>query len=813
MDDARWDELQRVFTEAVALPAEQRGAYLDRACEGNGPLRREVEALLAAHASSESVLEYATSTEDETLPPSGPAGGPGGIAGTAALPSVPGYRIVRELGRGGMGIVYEAERAHPRRLVALKVLRSSFTQPAMRRRFEYEIQLLARLQHPGIAQIFDAGIVPSPDGPIPYFAMELVHGRSLHEVAKDPGLDLRGRLELIARIADAVHHAHQKGVIHRDLKPGNILIAPDGQPKILDFGVARAVDPDLQMTTMRTEVGQLIGTLPYMSPEQVEGDPGQLDTRSDVYALGVVAYELIAGSLPYDLRNKLIPEAVRVIRQEEPSRLSVTNRECRGDVETIIAKSLEKDRERRYQSVAEFASDVRRFLADEPIVARPPSRVYLVRKFAKRHRGLVAVSSVALVLLVCAAVVSTVLAVRLSGANSSLSAAVTEAGEARAEAQARAAAAQAVNEFYTTHLLLAAAPEVSLGRDVTIVEALDDAAGRVDTELADQQEAAAFIHRALGSVYRRLNDQSRALYHSGRSLELYEATLGDDDVVTLEVMNIHARLLMDDTRYAEAEALRERSLEGLRAHAGPSHPATLRVMISHAMVAKEFDEVDRAIELFEEALPQYERWPEADAETLLDYRTALSQAYDAAGRADEALQVLRSAIAEARLTMDPDHPTYLKALNSLGATFATRGDFASALPITQEIAESAERVLGEGHLNALLARQNLARTYSALGRFAEAEPIWLDVVPRIVEQLPDPHPLAGIVTKSLGIALAEHERDAEALPHLLESYRHLEATYGNEHPQTQQVVRWLVAVYDRGGEVENGDRWRALLGG
>ncbi|MFG0258835.1 MAG: tetratricopeptide repeat protein [Phycisphaerales bacterium JB041] len=813
MDDARWVELQRVFTEAVALPAGERAAYLDRACRDNEPLRREIEALLAAHAGSESVLEHATSTEDETLPPSAPAEGAGRAGPATALPAVPGYRIVRELGRGGMGIVYEAERAHPRRMVALKVLRSSFTQPAMRRRFEYEIQLLARLQHPGIAQIFDAGIVPSPDGPIPYFAMELVHGRTLHEIAKDPGLDLRARLELIARIADALHHAHQKGVIHRDLKPGNILIAPDGQPKILDFGVARAVDPDLQMTTMRTEVGQLIGTLPYMSPEQVEGDPGQLDTRSDVYALGVVAYELIAGSLPYDLRNKLIPEAVRVIRQEEPSRLSATNRECRGDVETIIAKSLEKDRERRYQSVAEFASDLRRFLADEPIVARPPSRVYLVRKFAKRHRALVAVSSVALALLVSGAVVSTVLAVRLAGANTSLTDAVNEAGRARAEAQARAESAQAVNEFYTTHLLLAAAPEESLGRDVTIVEALDDAAERVDSELAGQQEAAAFIHRALGSVYRRLNDPDRALHHGERSLELYREALGETDPLTLEMMNIHARVLLEAARYEEAAALREASLKGLRAQLGDSDPATLRVMISHAIVALEYDEVERAIELFEEALPQYEQWPEADAGTLLDYRTSLSQAYDAAGRPDEALALLQSAIDEAKLSMDPDHPTYLKSLNALGASCAMRGDFAGALPITQEIAASAARVLGEGHLNALLAQQNLARTYSALGRFAEAEPIWQDVVPRIVEQLPDPHPLAGAVIKSYGIALAEHDRDEEALPRLLEAYRHIDAAYGNAHPQTQQVIRWLVALYDRAGETENGDRWRSLLAG
>lgn len=812
MNDNRWAELQRIFTDAIALPPEERGAFLEHSCGDDTALRREIESLLSAHADGESALEYTVGTEADTLPPSSISRDEVAYGGReTAPPTVPGYRINRELGRGGMGIVYEAEREHPKRMVALKLLKSSFTQPSMRKRFEYEIQLLARLQHPGIAQIYDAGIVPSPDGPIPYFAMELVRGQSLLEAAKSPRFTLRERLETIARIADAVHHAHQKGVIHRDLKPGNILITPDGQPKILDFGVARAVDPDLQMTTVRTEIGQLIGTLPYMSPEQVEGDPAKLDTRSDVYALGVVAYELIAGTPPYDLRNKLVPEAVRIIQQEEPSRLSTANRACRGDIETIIAKSLEKSRDRRYQSVAEFAGDLRRYLADEPIVARPPSRAYLVRKFARRHRSLVLVSTTAFMLILGAAVVSTGLAVRLAGTNTSLSTAIDEIKEARADELARAAAAQAVNEFYTEHLVLAAAPEVSLGRDVTIVEALDDISARVEKDLINQPEAAAYIHRALGSVYRRLNQPERALRHSERGLELYTQTLGLESPITLEVMNNHARQLHEATRYEEADILWAQALDGLRIHAGDDHPATLRVMLSHAIRAGELSETERAIELFELALPKYEESPERDESALLEYRTLLSQAYQASGDNDKALSMLRAAIEEARLSHDPDHPVLLKALNSLGAAYAVNGDFEGALPITQEIAESASRVLGEDHLNALIARQNLARTYSALGRFDEAEAIWLEVVPKIISQLPDPHPLAGIMIKPYAIALAERDRDEEALPRLLEAYRQLEATYGNDHPQTQQAVRWLVAIYDRQGDPDNADLWRPRL--
>jgi WD40 repeat protein/tRNA A-37 threonylcarbamoyl transferase component Bud32 len=265
-------------------------------------------------------------------------------------------------------------------------------------RFRHEAQVLGQLRHPGIAQIYEAGTADSGEGGRPFFAMELVDGAPLLEYASTHGLDTTARLDLIARLCDALHHAHQKGVVHRDLKPANILVtieetttssAAGPHPKILDFGVARATDADLQTVTVHTTVGQLVGTVPYMSPEQASGDPDSIDIRSDVYAIGVIAYELLAGRLPYDVRNKLVHEAVRVIREDEPSRLSATDRHFRGDVETILAKALEKEKDRRYQSAAELAGDIRRFLNDEPIEARPASALYQARKFARRNKGLV----------------------------------------------------------------------------------------------------------------------------------------------------------------------------------------------------------------------------------------------------------------------------------------------------------------------------------------------------------------------------------------------------------------------------------------
>jgi WD40 repeat protein len=285
-----------------------------------------------------------------------------------------------------MGVVYEAEQDDPRRAVALKVIRPGLVSPALLKRFAHEARLLGRLHHPGIAQIYEAGV--AEDGQ-PFFALEFIRGLALDEYARRHGLDAAARLDLLARVCEAVQHAHEQGVIHRDLKPANILVDDTGQPKVLDFGVARATDADLLTSTDHTRTGQLVGTLSYMSPEQVTADPAGLDARSDVYTLGVILFELLAGRLPYPLEHLPLPEVARVIREQEPSRLGSIDARFRGDVETIVAKALEKDKQRRYQSAAELAADIRRHLRNEPIRARPPSALYQLGKFARRHKALV----------------------------------------------------------------------------------------------------------------------------------------------------------------------------------------------------------------------------------------------------------------------------------------------------------------------------------------------------------------------------------------------------------------------------------------
>jgi len=372
--DPSFARVDALFQAARRLPPEERPAFLDKKAADDSSLRAEVTELLAALESTpdaEPALEVAGLVREAW--------------DTDAVPEgFCGFRIVRRIASGGMGVVYEAEQAHPRRRVALKVLHPGAASEEGRRRFDREAEILARLKHPGIAQVHVFGTAPSPMGDSPFLAMELVDGVPLNIHAR--GLDTRARLELLAKVCDAVAHAHVNGVIHRDLKPSNILVTPAGEPKVLDFGVARLLDDD---PAVRTRTGQIIGTLAYMSPEQATGDLDAVDTRSDVYSLGVLGYEMLCGRLPHDVGGGSLPDSVRRIVEEDPPDPGSLHKALRGDVSLILLKALAKEPSRRYDGAATLAEDIRRHLRDEPILARPPTATYQFRKFVRRHRGLV----------------------------------------------------------------------------------------------------------------------------------------------------------------------------------------------------------------------------------------------------------------------------------------------------------------------------------------------------------------------------------------------------------------------------------------
>ena len=487
METERWRRIEDLYHSALELDGRQRSAFLKQACEGDESLCREVESLLAEAQGTEAFLEapamemaardLAASCEPDGEPHPARIGH---------------YRIIRLLGEGGMGTVYEAEQEEPRRIVALKVIKLGQTTRERLRRFRRESQALARLQHPGIAQIYESNTTDAGFGPQPYFAMEFIRGLPLRHYAEARRLNTHQKLALMVKVCEAVHHAHQRGLIHRDLKPGNILVDETGQPKVLDFGVARLAQVDAQEgvepATMQTGLGQVVGTLAYMSPEQV-GDPLEVDIRSDVYSLGVILYEVLCGKLPYQLSHLQLPEAMLAIREEEPESLSSTSRDYRGDIETIVRKALEKDKSRRYGSAAELATDIQHYLNDEPIAARPPSTAYQLQKLARRHRAGVAVGSLALVAL-CGATLSVAWQARIARQERD-----------RAQRRFNDVRALAHQVIFDLQSQLAALPGTTRVRKDLVATAINYLDSLAKDDYADQG-----LQRELATAYLRIGD-------------------------------------------------------------------------------------------------------------------------------------------------------------------------------------------------------------------------------------------------------------------------------------------------------------------
>jgi tetratricopeptide (TPR) repeat protein/tRNA A-37 threonylcarbamoyl transferase component Bud32 len=705
MEPERWREMERLYHAALELEESARASFLKSACGDDDSLELAVRSLLEHAEDAETFLEKpALEVAAKELAMSG---GPHGDIGAAARPLPPAigrYRIIHLLGEGGMGTVYEAEQDQPRRLVALKVIKPGLAQRERLWRFEQEAQALGRLQHPGIAQIYEASTADTGFGPQPYFAMELIRGVSLLEYAAANSLNTRQRLALMVKICEAVNHAHLRGLIHRDLKPGNILVDETGQPKVLDFGVARVTGSDEQ-ATRQTDLGQLVGTLAYMSPEQVLADPLELDTRSDVYSLGVILYELLSGRLPYNVNHRPLHAALETIQRDDPTSLSSIDRQFRGDVETITVKALEKDKARRYASAADLGADIRRYLEDQPIAARPPSSSYQLRKFARRHRGLMVGMVVVFMVLLIGAGVSTWMAVRAS----------------RAEAEARA-----VSEFLQNDLLAEASASTQAGPNakpdphLEVRTALDRAATRIPGKFGKQPLVEASIRHTIGITYADLGLLPEAEQQLELALAIRRRILKKNDPDTLTSMNRLAVVYRLEGKYAEAEPLRQEFLEFRRRELGDLHPDTLNAMNNLAVLYRYEGKFALAEPLYIKAVDSFRRLKVVNTQSL-GAISNLAQLYSDEGKYAQAEQLYGEALAAAPHVYGEEHPSTMLMTSSLAWLYLEEGKTAQAESLKRKVLDFDTRVLGAEHPYTLIDTADLARVYLNQGKYPEAE--------------------------------------------------------------------------------------------
>jgi len=847
------DRVQELFLAVCEKSPDERDAYLRRSCGQNEDLRREVESLLASDRMKDSFLQTPLLAQRPASSSADAARSSGTIgidkASKGVVPDfeshqscapkrIGHYLITDVLGEGGMGVVYRAEQKSPRRTVALKVIKPGAESQELLKRFAQESQVLGCLQHPGIAQVIEAGTADTEHGRQPFFAMEFVDGQPLNEYAKNGELDTTARLELMVKVCDAVHHAHQKGVIHRDLKPGNILVDAAGEPKILDFGVARATDADVRTTTLQTDAGKLVGTIAYMSPEQIVGDPRELDARSDVYALGVVLYEILAERHPHDVTNKTIPQVARLITEEEATHLSSIDRTYRGDIETIVAKALEKDKSRRYQSASSLALDLRRFLADQPITARPATTLYQLQKFARRNKALVASVAFAFVALAGALVWMTI------ERNRSIKAEQL-AESRRLEAERQAAMLQVVNDFLHKDLLQSADPHSGQPFDATVRSVLDRASEKLDERYADEPLHEAALHATLGVVYRNLGDANLAEAHIGKALELRKSLLGDEhretlnttgllaqvyknqgrfdevvalleplveacrrklgdrDTVTLNAMSGLATAYKDLGQFEESEALFKETLSLQRQHLGVEASETLTTMNNLANVYQGAGKLNEAIDLLAETLPLNQRILGEDHPDTLQTMTNLGIDHKQLGHLDEALGFLSDAFARQKRVLGEDHPSTLNTANSLGLLYVDLGRFDDAEKLLLSTLDGRRMALGEEHHRTLDSMSNLAGFYARRGRYEEAEPLALEALEKTRRVMGDDD--AGTVGRMNVLAniYREMEQFDKAEPFALaalEARRHL---FGGDHPRTLTSMQTLAIIYRRQGRLDD----------
>ncbi|MDG2424945.1 MAG: serine/threonine-protein kinase [Phycisphaerales bacterium] len=578
------------------------------------------------------------------------------------------YKISAIIGQGGMGTVYKAMQESPRRAVALKVVKRGVVSRSARKRFEYEAQTLGRLRHENIAQIYEAGTHESDGGSQPYFAMEYIpNARSITEYAQEKNLGTRERLALFSKVCEALQHGHQKGIIHRDLKPGNILVTGNGVPKVIDFGVARSTDSDMAFTTLRTEVGQLIGTLQYMSPEQCEADPADIDTRSDVYALGMVLYELLTDTPAYDLKNAAIHEAVRVIREEEPTRLSSVNRSLRGDIETMTFKALQKNRDFRYQSATELGQDIARYLRDEPIAARPLGAIGIMRRSIRKHK--VVATSAAIILMVLVASGITIMIYATEQARQKREAAMMEQSSAQLLKMAG---------YLTDEVGVGPRSTPEQREKVAIINSLDYKVEQLFLGiLKTTQETLGTDHphtmeasANLAYLYSTRDQFDKAFRYYQATLDISRRILGEEHPETINRIASIGSFFYQQARYNEAEEYLTEAIQIARGLQSDQYSRTWEIVRLMGWVLRSQQRYEEAMPYFLESLDASRQKLGEDDVDVIRLKEDVGDLFQLQGQYSQAQSYLDGALNDHRRLHGRDSHYYISVLEKLTWLYA-----------------------------------------------------------------------------------------------------------------------------------------------
>ncbi len=740
MDSARWSRIRELFEAAVEVPDGERAAWLDERCGDDDELKVEVLGLLEADLDAAATQHDFGGAIDASLRELGmPAEFDGARVGQ--------FRIEELIGAGGMGMVYRAVQDRPARAVALKMIRTALSSPQSRRRFEYEAEILGSLHHPGIAQVFEAGTFDQGSRSLPYFAMELIEGaRPLDEFVRVEELDFEATIRVFLLLCEAVQYGHQKGIVHRDLKPANVLVDASGQPKIIDFGIARITRSDDEDRSMATETGNVLGTLQYMSPEQLTAGSEPLDTRSDVYALGVILYELFAARLPYDIGDLPLPVAARAIVEREPERLSVavrTNRRASVplDLDWIVAKAMAKERERRYASASEFAADLHRLLRHEPVEAGPPSAAYLVSRFVRRHRTAVGAGTLVLLALIVALWVSTT--------------AYFEADEARVE----------LTELSQLQAnILSGVHHSGRGRDVRLADLLDETVQELDADTSHRPQVRASLYTSIGVSYYGLGmiDEARDVLE--KAVVLVDEHLPIDHPTALQVNNHLGSILGAAGEYERAESLMKAALRGRLLRFGEAHMDVANSRANLANLLMNQGRYTAAAYQLRLALHTIETVGRGAPRLTVITKDSLASCLEESEDPDEvaeARRLLEEAVDLAMEYLGPEHQNTLIVRANWAQVLALRGDVDGAIAELRDIVRIKSEIHGEGHVSTLLSRNDLAGLLRYAGKHDAALPILVDLRERMREGVVLPPAFAKQILRRL-VATHDALGDEEA---------------------------------------------------